>query len=516
MIHPLGNMIVDLRPAYRAPYPFLACPRPLAGIIMFVLALVLAASPAWSRTIIIIGGLTIGGDINERRYHDEDQDKTEKKSTNASIRNREEGDAQRIFISPRITIQSVGVRDDLKLSYAPTAKYDAITDASNIDHLVLLQGKRLLTRDWSLSLSERFVSADNLSRTTSNGQESQPAAEATSIAATELPRDQLTTDIIHQRYYTNDASLHSDYTFTRDSTVGGGYGLNILRNDTADGTYSEFNRHELTTGLGWRASQSWKLAWDGWYVIGDFLPREQSAETEGAVVSGPTEEDLREYRSKARLTYFLNGHTSFPLSYDFKHTDYLGERSDTGIHELLLGWEHGGKNDLRLLFGAGPSYIKVADQLSSWDYAGYAGLGKKWPHGHLACRLEKKFDTDNFNGTDNNGLVDIYQGLVQYTHQLSEALEGKLSLVLRDERRLDPQGQYDQTDTTVDSETAAKDEYRKRRYQAGMGLTFRFWQHYALSSDYTFARQEADLADDAYDEHLVQVSLSMEKEWWRW
>lgn len=479
-----------------------------------MLTLCLTVSPCSARTTIVIGTLSIGTDINERRYHDEDRAKSEDDSTR-STRARDEGDTQQILISPMFTIQSTGVRDELKLSYAPTAKNDLVTDESHIDHFLALQGKRLFTRDWSITLKETFVSADNLTRITSLAQ--QAAADTGSAASDELPRDQLTTDILHQRYYTNNAALRSDYTFARDSTVGVGYGLNILRNDTAAGSLSEFDRHELTTGVKWQASQAWKLDWDGWYVIGIFFPREETTTTTGTSVAATTEEDLREYRAKARLTYFSNGHTNFPLSYDFKNTDYQGERADSRVHEVLLGWERSWQNKLRLMAGAGPACVEVDDQDTSWDYAAYAGLEKKWPHAQLSCRLEKRFETDNFNGTDNYGLADIYLGRLQYTHHLTEALDGKFFLSLRDERRLDPQGQYSVvSEGTEDSGDAADTEYHKRRYQTGLGLSYRFWQRYAFSSDYSFARQEADLDNESYDEHLVQVRLSVEKELWRW
>jgi len=493
--------------------------RALAGFIPTLVGCALAASVCQARTIIVIGALTSGIDSSERIYHDENRPAAGE-TTGTTTRTRDTGDARQIFIAPMLIVRADGPRDTLELQYAPVARYDTIPDEGTLDHQLRLHGMRLLTRDWSVTLNEQFVSADSPSSSSSLLRQAQTSPEA-SLASSELPRDQLSSDLGRQRFFTNDAGLKTDYTFTQDSTLGLGYSHRLLRNDSSSGQYTEFDRHELATGFSWKPRQNWLLAWDGWYVIGDFSPPASSVPTDGTATDEGTaaatttdDGDLHEYRSRARLTYAPDSRTKYPLTYDFKATDYQGSRSDSRAHELILGWERAMANDFRLLFGAGPAYSEIDGANGSWGYSGYGGLEKDWSQGRLECRLEKRLESENFTGTDNTGLTDTYLGRMLYTHHLSEALDGSISLLLRDERKLNPQGRSPEAGD--DPALPGGTEYRKRRYEGGFDLNYKFWQRYALSGGYTFARQEADLDDESYNEHLFLVRLAVEKEWWRW
>jgi hypothetical protein len=149
--------------------------------------------------------------------------------------------------------------------------------------------------------------------------------------------------------------------------------------------------------------------------------------------------------------------------------------------------------------GIGPTYEKTEGQSANWSENGIAEVNYAFQHGFINFLVEKTYDVDNFSGSDERGAVDTWESRLAGSYQLKKdiALSGRLSYINED--REEEGG-----------------DFQRDRYIAGTVLSYTFWQYYTASIDYTFTKQESDRERDDYEDHRVLLTLSWEKELFRW
>ena len=197
----------------------------LLGACVYTLVLP-AAGPACARQTIVTGSAGTGYDFRDRTY----------KEAQADTGN--EGDAQRIYIEPAVTVVSQGVYDTLNVHYAPQLGYDFVDNESNVNHQLNVSDERYLSQHWSLTLSDDFRRSDDPE--TSNSLMSTTAAGSEDTGG--VTQDVLSNDRSGHRYWTNTAGLSTSYALFENTRLGGGYNYSVLRNETGSDAYDEYDK----------------------------------------------------------------------------------------------------------------------------------------------------------------------------------------------------------------------------------------------------------------------------------
>jgi hypothetical protein len=151
------------------------------------------------------------------------------------------GDRQSYFLTPRFTFSSTGISDVFEMTYAPSLNYDHLFETTDLDHDFGLRAERNLTRNWLISLNNRFFKGDDPYR--ENELRTAVIIPETGEIVPEEPvvgspgeeaDVTLTERFGRRRFWTNTLDVLTDYDYGNDRQVSGGYTFDVLRNDDSD------------------------------------------------------------------------------------------------------------------------------------------------------------------------------------------------------------------------------------------------------------------------------------------
>lgn len=456
---------------------------------------------ARARQTIVSGSVATGYDLRDRTY---DQGQTESS----------DDDQQKIFISPTITISSQGVSDLLSFHYSPRLNYDFVDDENSVDHNLGLSAQRMLTSRWSMTVSDQYTYSDDpesFSTMTEGGQPSDSGEPSDTTSRDTLSRDQA-----GRQYWTNAASMHTSYALFEKTRLGGGYTYSVLRNDEGgDGSsYDEYDKHAFSANLSHGFNASWRSSLGLNYTRG-LYDEPPADEPNSKSASNP---DLDEYGLSAGIDYVRSVQDYFPLQYSLSETNYDGDtRRDSQSQQWSIGWNHAFDPQTSFAIGGGPSYAKTEGLDGEWGYNAYLHFTKQFQHVICSLQLDKRYETNNFSGTDESGLTDTYSARANLSYQYSKDLGLDLFGRYSRESQLDPQGEYRDALTGLATETQTGDTtYDTDTYEAGIGLRYAFGRWYSAGLRYSYYVSDGQLDDDQYDEHRIILSVSASKELWRW
>jgi hypothetical protein len=443
-------------------------------------------------------------DIRERSY----------KHGNGGVSS-DEGDNQKIGIRPEVLIVSQDVRDTLSLQYSPTLNYDFVPEDTEVDHQLSLQGERWLSQYWSVSVADNYVRSDDSQAATTG----QTNAAGTSVAGGQYNSadraNALSRDLNGQRYWTNTATVRTNYALARDSSVGGGYSYTVLRNEESVAGDEDYDKHAFFTDFSHGFTANWRSSLGLNYTRG--LYDEGSPTLAGSSARTP---DLDEYGATFGVDYIRSVNDFFPLKYSYGETQYGDDtRPGNQSHQWSAGWDHAFDSRTRLALGAGPSYAKTDGLDGTWGYNAYLTFNKTYEHAAYALSFSKLYETQNFTGTTgDSGLTDTYNAEATFSYQYTEALSFDLFGRYTWQSNLEPQGEYltSASDGVVTANSTGDVSYDTDTYEAGIGCSYTFARWYKASLRYSYYVSDGDLVGDQYTDHQVLFTLSATKELWRW
>ena len=500
--------------------------------ILPIIGIALIVSPAMARETVVNGKVGVGIDFWERTYDNEDLEVSEGGQTDP-----DKGDKQQYGIWPEVTVTSQGIKDSYSFRYAPVFKYDDKTSENEVDHYLDLYGEQFITRNWTVSLDNRYQQTDDPSLQSNNvaldtttvagtGQtetsqtETSQTEQSSTSGNTESqgisPDEELSRDQGRQRYWVNNLRLETNYAFGEESGVGGGYGFKVLRNDSDDSNYREYDRHNVFANFDYRYSQAIRSSVLLNYVKGLYDDAIDPITEES--VSG----DLDEYRATLRFDYLHGPVDFFPFVYNFVGVKYDNEiQRDSYAHEFTVGWKQDFDSRTHLTFGGGPTYVNGEGVKGEWDYNVYLDFIRDFAHSSFNLFMEKKYDTQNFSGSNTDaGFKDTYNARADYTHQFTQGFSGNIFARYRWESNLDPQGDAFTTasgDSEVTGEESIGDiSYDKNIYEVGAGLTYDFLRYYNARLRYSYYVSDGELDRDQYNDHRILFTLSASTDLWRW
>ena len=142
---------------------------------------------------------------------------------------------------------------------------------------------------------------------------------------------------------------------------------------------------------------------------------------------------------------------------------------------------------------------------------------KQYEHASYSLQADKRYETQNFSGTEESGLTDTYNVRANMTVQATQALGFDFFGRYSWESEMDPQGEYLDALGGVPSTTATGDlTYDTDVYELGIGMRYSFARWYTAGVKYTYYVSDGQLDTDQYTDHQVLFTLSATKELWHW
>lgn len=482
-------------------------------ILPFVtISIVSTISPTFANDVTISGGISVSYEKYDRQYENDAELITIQKNSGgetavvADARVAEDDTADRFRFAPFIELAANSARDDLSLRYSPSFRYDIETYDNDVDHDLNASAKRMLTKDWRLLLSENYRLSDRVED------------QYDTVTDNEV---QLSDNERRRKYWTNSVKIVSEYTYLEGGLFSLGYNYGILENvDMADDdSYNNYDRHELQFSIHHRYNPIWKIIVAGGYVRGLF--DDVGADERGT--SGlQADNDLKEYRASTKLESNFIEYHPLSLGYSYYAVDYdADERNNGAIHDLTLGWQWLIDKDWTYSLGGGPSYVEKEGEDDTWGYNANTSLQYGFEKGSLALSATRGFSRQNFSGTEENGLSEFWQTRIDFTYQLREDLAWRLYTAYHyDEqdvvshRLLEPTDSEESVD--VNRYTTETDTFNRKRFSAGTGIGYTFWQWYSLALSYDYAVQDSEKVNDSYDEHRIFLTLSVQIDLLNW
>ncbi|MBU1045484.1 MAG: hypothetical protein KJ915_13955 [Candidatus Omnitrophica bacterium] len=457
-------------------------------------ALVLILYPAtpFARTNKVTTGLSTSYDYSDRQYDPVTGDPTPESITNTS-----DDDYNRLVLQPLFSFVSDSQVDHFKLRAAPSIKYDLSGDQTDWDNDLFLSAERSLSKAWQLNVSNAFLRSDY------HDPQSGIAVD-TGTQDSQNPTPELSTDLGRTRYWRNTLKGGAKYIYGQESLVNLGGDFIVLRNDDAETltSYEDYDRYAVNLNNEHRFNNIWKTIAELSFVRGDYAASDTT--TPDVAPTSTTDNlsgDLKEYHLLATVenNYFQQNKVS--LNYNYIGTRYDEDLKDNGdIHQSRLTWRRDFSQKLNTTLGAGPSYEKTEGRDANWGGNGLAEINYLIQHGSFTFAVEKRYDVDNFSGTDERGFIDYWDTRFLFNYQLVESVTLNGRIAYRYEDREDP-----------DLLT-----YHKDLITTGLGLHYSFLQYYSAGLNYTFTKQISDRIGDDYDDHRLLFALSWEQEWLRW
>jgi len=437
--------------------------RLLPVSVIVVLSVFQLASVAAGRQNIMIGSLVVSMDYDHRQNKDQE--------SSSSIRIH---DLKQLSVRPTLTYTTETGRDKVTISIGPAITYDFVTDDyDTLDQAYSINAHRFVTRHWKLGFTDNYRRSN----------------DASQLADSSTP---LTDEYGRRAYWSNLARVFSNHQYGRGREWNVAYQYDVLRNDdTGPDGFEDYDRYALTFSVDHKMNNAWSFSLTTDYIKGFFDPPEGQEDRN----------DLTEYRAMANLLLTTNSHISHYIS-----CEYTGDRYDSPqqLDMNLFNFTAGGllqpASQLTFDYGVGLSYEKSVSFAGRWGGNGFVNTSYSLKQTTLRGGIRRGYETQNFNGTDEHGLIAYWQYDIGVSHALSRNLSGDLTLSLRDE----------------DGEQAMRTvQYNKKTYTAAAGLTYEFWTDYSSGIRYTYTHFQSDLSGD-YDDHRLFFNFSVHKELLKW
>lgn len=458
-------------------------PKRIVAVV--ILGLLTVPVISYSRVNSLTGGIGTSYDYSVRTYDDGQND----------------SDYQSIALRPMLDFVSTSERDRLQLRVAPALKYDLENEETDWDSSVMVAADRFVTKRWQLQFSDTFVRSDYYDEDTNFA--SRPLDP--SLERPEISDPALSTDLGRKRYWKNSLNLSSTHFYQQESSVGVGFNYIALRNDDSGSRgYDDYDRYVLSLTDVHRFNPIWQTRAKFDYVIGNY---DESPDIFLPSATDQLSRDLSEYRLMLNVDNNSIVHNPLSLYYSYIRTNYDASlRDDISLHQLRLTWMREFSPRLYTRLGAGPSYSKADNGDANWGANGVAELNYLLERGFINFKVEKSYEVDNFSGNYERGSTDTWDSSFSFQYQLQQNLRASGSLSYLYEDR---QNQF--SDIVV-----IADEYHRDVYIAGLGLGYNFWRNYTAGIDYEYINQDSERDFDSYDEHRILLTLSWQKELYRW
>ncbi|TKB24940.1 hypothetical protein FCL47_17005 [Desulfopila sp. IMCC35006] len=454
-----------------------------------VIVLIMIPEASFSRDNSLKGGLSIGLD-NDNRSYDNYSD-----------------DYRRIVLTPMMQFTSLSERDSLEMKVNPGIRYDLIDSGTDWDANLNLAAKRFMTKSWQLGITNNFLRSDY--QNTETGILSDPA-NPPQVVAPPSTEPQLSPNRYRTLYWLNTLNLFSENFYRENSSIRLGLGYDVLRNDDSIASGDQdYDRYTASVRNEHRYNPRWRSTLDMQFVRGIYKAIESNVTT-GLTGYGQSG-DLDEYHLLLGLDNDSIVHNPLSLTYNYIGTVYDETSSnDTDVHQARLTWRRDFSPRMYTRLGAGPSYEKTEGTDANWSSNGIAEVNYSLEHGFVNFLVEKKYDTDNFSGSNENGVVDSWNSSLSGSYQLQKdlTLSGVLAYTYEDRQ----QPVISQSSGGVPQ----LEKYHKDIYVAGTVLKYGFWQFYNASIAYTYTKENSEVVGDDYDDHRILLTLSWEKELFHW
>ena len=453
-----------------------------------ILGLMSVSGTSYSRVNSVTGGIGTSYDYSDRSY---DSDRTDS------------DDYQRISLRPMIDFVSTSEKDRYQFRAAPSIKYDLDNEETDWDSNITVAADRYIYERWQLKFSDSFIRSDYYDEyTTLTGQLQEPAPAEPGLADPTL-----STDLGRKRYWKNTLNVSSNHFYQQDSLFRVGFNYIALRNDDSGiRGYDDYDRYVVNVYDAHRFNAIWKTTVDLNYVVGNYDELQDSLAIL-PVANDNLARDLDEYRVLLGVENDSIKHNPISLNYSYIETNYDESlRDDIFVHQARVSWKREYSPHVYTRIGAGPSYSEAEGSDGSWGGNGIAELNYQVEHGSFNFKLDKRYEVENFSGNFERGTVDAWNSYFTAQYQLRQDLSasGRLSYLYEDR-----ENQFSEVSTLPNS-------YHKDVYIAGLGLGYNFWRYYTASINYDYINQESDRIDDSYDEHRILLTLSWQKELYRW
>ncbi len=486
-------------------------------LFLIPLSTIILSQSAQARLNTITGGITTSYDYDKTKY-DRESDIED------TFPDADDDVTQQLSIGPIFIFETSSSTDGLTISFNPSFVYDFEDSQTDTDHNFSLSSYRDFTRKLRIELNDDYIYSDD----------PQLLGAETS---TDYNRGR-------RRYWTNDFNINSTYTYDIGSSFGAGYTYEILRNDdTGPGGYEDYDRHIADLSLQHRINTRWNFSLFANYTKGLFDPPEpervERTETilddispgiTDAINTDDLSNDLSEYELGGTVNWIYSSRKTFYLSYDFSASDYDAIlRYNTNLHNLTLGAQYQHTRRLSFDLGGGPSYEKTETFDPNWGYNGHLNLNYDIAERtSISAGVEKGFDQENFSANDNaldrdQGLTGFWNYNIDISHELTNDITATLFGSYRDEKQenilhgfvetLEGGGNLASTDRETFREESV---FKRQTYEAGASLGYTFLQWYTASLGYTYRTQDSEIINDSYDEHRIYLTLSFQKELFRW
>ena len=432
------------------------------------------------------------------------------------------GDERNYIISPRVSFSSGGESDLFQFTVAPGLNYDDLYNTTDVDWDFRVQEDKHLTRNWLLTVSDDYFLGDDPVREDSlQTQEIVPGTvRIRELEVVGAPAEEdnglLTGRFGRTRFWTNNLTASTEYTYAEGSTAGLGYTYSVLRNDGNVNVYSEYDRHDIFASIDHRFNTTWSLETGGAYSKGLFDENQGTGPVTAVVGNRVESEDLEEYEFHSRLNYIKNPHLRYFGEYRYVGTDFESEADeDYGLHEFLVGCDYDLSPHLSITVSGGPVIGSFDHSSSDTDYIAYAGMEWDVEHGTFTLGAEKGYEQNDFDGR-NSGLTDFWATNASFAYQFTERLQGALTA---DYSNYDRMQELGAAPVTGRAPEFGQTLYTEESYSGGVLLSYTFARWYQVAAGYRYTKNESDLGNDIegnYDEDAFFVELSWGKEMFRW
>lgn len=485
-----------------------------------------------AREVSITGGISTGLEYYDRQ--DKESVAVDSNATGSitASQDQEKNDYQRIVVRPLLTVSTASEKDSVDLRYEPGFHHDFLHDEKDAEQNVSLSAQRQLTKAWLVQLVERYLKTDAANQTRDEVAASSAANTSGESANDQSGQDQLANDTRRRKYSTNNLQVVSAYEYAEDSVVSAGYTFGTLRNyDNEDLRYQNFDKHDSQLSLTYRVNNTWKMSLAGHYVRGLYDISTTAEDDIGSASSstGSTttsegrddlSQDVTEYRSAFGQEFSLTPRQLLSLKYNRVAYDYDAEsKNDSQIHDLTFGWRWEYSPHLTFNAGAGPSFVATDGLEDSWGYNGNLKGKYTFERGNLQLAVKKVLERQNFTGdAANDGLVDFWDVRADISYNLLSSTSisfftGYHSDDQDKEEDSEPESISSRSSDEITNDVAT---FTTRRFSAGCSGRYSFWQWYAIELGYSYTDQVSDREEDEYYEHLVMLTMSYTKEFFRW
>lgn len=434
----------------------------------------------------------------------------------------DEEDQWTTTLTPQLILRSEGEKDTISLTAGSDLLWDQRRDVREFEHTLSMSGSKELFRhfrinvsddynyndnspradlDPSLSLTTRFSRAgeyermevarllfpeisytpDDYLRVLTELQDRYDQADPATRAEVERYLSN-SPDDGRRRYWENTITLGTEYEFAQDSVLTVGYEYRTLDDRSADIT--EYYEHSPNLGLSYRFNPQWFASVNYEFTKGQY----------------DESDDLRGHDTEVMVDYSLSQSDTLSFVYGYDSSSYEGEREDSTQQDGEIGWRHGFTPHTNMSANFGVNYL---DRGVSPDQRG-GSVDVRMTHALRYGSIDFGIEGTADKQADGGGWEDLSRSIT---------LDGGISYVLQEDLTANLDLSYEKRyQWLINDEKTSFDDY-----EAGLSVTYSYWRWFGLTLSYTYNRLEGhNTIISDYEEHVISLALSANKELLRW